>query len=240
LFDKFYKPLTDKIGVEPDFSKLANLIPISFTKDPKIRLQKINKYVDDNKIESSYCYSIIASCYKDLKQTKVAIKFHKKSIDLDEYNYSAWNNLGQIYELFDLNYFEAKKCYEKAISAKADLDLPRLNLGVLLKNHFNDIVGAKEQFEEILKFDENNAKAHNNLGNIYRRIEFLDLDKALKHLIIAVNQNNIEATINYANYIKVVKKDFDLGNSFYQKAKDLDTDNIYTEIIDLMMKSDKG
>lgn len=240
LFNKFYTPLTDKIGVEPDFSKMVQLLPISFIDDPSLRLKTIRGFMEKSKIENSYCYSILASCYRDLRQTKKAIQFYKKSTALDEFNYTAWNNLGQVYELADKNYFAAKDCYEKAILAKPDLDLPRLNLGVLLKNYFNDVKGAKEQYEAILKFDENNPKAHNNIANIYRLKEFLDVDKAIKHLLIAVNQNNVEAIINYANYLKVVKKDFDLGNSYYQKAKELDTDKIYTEIIDALMKSTKG
>jgi hypothetical protein len=32
----------------------------------------------------------------------------------------------------------------------------------------------------------------------------------------------------------------DRGNFFYQKAKELDTENMYAEIIDYMLKSNKG
>lgn len=240
LFNKHYTPLTTKIGVDPDFTKMAKLLPISFIDNPSLRLKTIVSFIKKNKIENSYCYSIMASCYKDLRQSKKAILFYKKSTALDDYNYTAWNNLGQVYELADKNYFAAKECYEKAIKAKPDLDTPKLNLGVLLSNHFKDVEGAKIQYEEILKFDENNPRAHNNLANVYRTKEFLDVDKAIKHLLIAVNQNNVEAIINYANYLKVVKGDIDLGNSYYQKAKELDTDNIFSEIIDILMKSTKG
>lgn len=240
LFKKFYSPLTERIGVDPDFSQMVQLIPISYISNAKTRLAIINGFVKKYKAENSYCYSIIASCYRDLKQSKKAIEFYKKSVELDDFNFAAWNNLGQVYEFAIHNYFEARKAYEQAINGKPDFDIPRLNLGVLLSNHFNDINGAKAQYEEILKFDENNPKAHNNLANIYKSTEYLDLDKAEKHLIIAVNQNNLEATIGYANYLKVFKKDMDRGNFFYQKAKELDTEKIYAEIIDLMLKSDKG
>jgi len=240
LFENFYRPLMEQIGVDPDFTKMVQLIPISLISDANKRLATINGFVKKHKIENSYCYSIIASCYRDLKQSKMAIQFYKKATEVDDYNYTAWNNLGQVYDFAVQNYSEAKKAYEKAINSKPNFDIPRINLGVLLRTHFKDTAGAKAQYEVILKFDENNPKAHNNLGNIYRSTEYLDLDKAEKHLIIAVNQNNLEATISYANFLKGTKKDIERGNFFYQRAKELDTNNMYGELIDIMLKSNKG
>jgi tetratricopeptide (TPR) repeat protein len=166
LFEKFYSPLTERIGVNPDLTKMIQLIPISFISDANKRLATINGFVKKHKAENSYCYSIIASCYRDLKQSKEAIQFYKKAVELDDFNFAAWNNLGRVYEFAVQNYSEAKKTYEKAINSKPDFDIPRLNLGNLLSYHFKDIAGAKAQYEEILKFDENNPKAHNNLANI--------------------------------------------------------------------------
>jgi len=240
LFSKFYRPITDRIGVEPDFTIMAGLIPISFIADPTLRLRSINNYVKKNKLENSQCYSIMASCHRDLNQIGKAIQFYKKALTLDDFNYTAWNNLGRIYELSSKNYLEAKNAYEKAIISKPDFDIPRLNLGLLLSNHLNDLPSAKQQYDEILKFDENNPKAHNNLANVFKSKEFLDLDKAEKHLVIAVNHGNLAATINYANFLKVFKKDIERGNSFYKKAKELDKDNVYSEMIDILLKSTKG
>jgi len=240
LFDNYYSQLTERIGQEPDFSKLSQLIPISFISDPTLRLWTINNFKKTNKVENSHCLSIKATCYRDLKQPDKAIIFYKKSIALDDFNYAAWNNLGQIYEQAIHNYTEAKLAYEKAIDRKPDFDIPRINLGLILSDYFKDNAGAKKQYEEILTFDENNPKAHHNLSNIYREKEFFDLDKVEKHLIIAVNQNNLEATISYANFLKVYKKDIEGGNRFYQKAKELDTNNMYTAVIDFMIKSSKG
>jgi len=68
----------------------------------------------------------------------------------------------------------------------------------------------------------------------------LDLEKAEYHLKIAVNQNLLEALISYANFLKVYKKDFERGNSFYLKAKELDVNNLYSEVIDYLIKSEKA
>lgn len=240
LFKKYYRPFFEEMDIEPDFSRMAYLIPISYTKDPKKRSQLVNKFIKKTKIQNSSAFSILASCYRDLGLFKEAIKTYNKAIKLDSFNYSAWNNLGEVYRWGFKNYEEAKKAYEKAIEIKPDLDIPRLNLGTLLSDRFDSEKKAKEQYEEILKFDENNAKAHNNLANIYKSKEFLDIDKAEYHLQIAITQNNIEAIINYANLLKVYRKNFELGNKYYEKARELDKDNLYSEIIDVLIKSEKG
>lgn len=241
LFDKFYKPLTDKIGVEPDFEKMMQLIPISDIIDPKKRLTAINNFANKYNIENSYVYSIKASCYKNMGKNKQAKRNYDKALQLDNYNYSAWNNLGEVYRWGFNNPDKAKQAYEKAIEIKPDFDIPRLNLGTLLTEKFNDEKGAKEQYEAILQFDENNPKAHNNLANIYKCVqEYLDLDEAEKHYLIAVKQDHLDALIGYANFLKLYRKNITLGNEYYEKAKKLDTDNKYTEVIDILIKSKKG
>ena len=240
LFDKYYRPLTDKIGIEPDFRKMLQLIPISYIVDPQKRLIAVNEFINQNTIENSYIYAILASCYKDMKKYKQAKKYYDKSLELDKYNYASWNNLGEIYNLGFNNFTKAKYAYEKAIEINPNLDIPRLNLGILLKEKFKDVVGAKEQYEAILKFDENNPKAHNNLANIYKLKSYFNLDKAEEHFLIAVSQDNLEAVIGYANFLKIFRKKIELGNKYYEKAKELDKNNVFAEIIDILMKSEKS
>ncbi|MEJ5146905.1 hypothetical protein [Sphingobacterium sp. MYb388] len=134
----------------------------------------------------------------------------------------------------------AKTAYEKSIEAMPQFDIPRLNLGCLWDNPLKDLIGAKKHYEEILTFEENNPKAHNNLANIYRHGELCDLSKFEKHIKIAVSQRNVEATLNYANYLKTEKKEIELGNSYYQKAREFDIDNKFGPLIDALIKTDKG
>lgn len=240
LFDKFYSPLTEKIGVEPDFTQMAELLQICFINDQSLRLDTILKYKEVYNIEHCFCYSIIASCYRDLGQPKKAIDYYKKALELDNFDFTAWNNMGRVYELAFSNFDEAKKAYEKAILCEPKNPIARLNLGVLLSNHFNDNEGARMQYEEILTFDENNPSAHNNLGNYYRQPYINDLVRAEKHLVIAVNQDDLHGLMNYANFLKLNKKEIERGNFFYRKAKELDVEKKYTKFIDLMLTTEKG
>jgi len=240
LFNEYYKQIFKRIDIEPDVSKLIELIPISNTENPKKRLKLINAFIKKYNIENASCYSIVASCHRDLKNKELAVQYYKKAIEIDNFNYGFWNNLGRVYEGMYKNFDEAEKAYLESLNCNPTSDIPRLNLAVLYKNHFKDFKKAKEINESILKFDENNSKAHNNLATIYRSDEFRDFDKFEKHIKIAMEQDLIDAYINYANYLKTQKKEIELGNSYYLKAKELDKKGYYKEIIDILINSNKG
>ena len=237
LFTTSYKKLFDHINISPDTKKLIELIPIDSMENPHKKLKSIRAFIKKNGFENSVCYNIIGDCYKNLNQKENAVANYKKAIELNALNFAAWNNLGQVYELLYQNYDEAKKAYEKSIEANPISETPRLNLAVLYKNHLKNIEKAIELNVSILKFDENNASAHSNLANIYR---LSNKEKFEKHIIIAVNQNHINAILMYANYLKLEKKNIELGNQFYLKAKELDKDGFYKDIIEIMLQSAKG
>lgn len=237
FFLNSYQKLFNRIEIEPDTRKLIELIPIDAIANPHKKLKKINQFIKTNNFENSVCYNIVGDCYKDLKQKESAIAQYKKAIELNQLNFSAWNNLGQVYEYLYLNYDEAKIAYEKSIEANPTDAIPRLNLAVLYKNHFKDISKSIELNESILKFDENNASAHSNLANMYR---FIDPEKFEKHIIISVNQDHFNSILLYANYLKFEKRNFELGNQFYLKARELDKKGVYKSMIDVMLSSTKG
>ena len=88
----------------------------------------------------------------------------------------------------------------------------------MLKQEFNDVKGAEEQYNKILEFDPKNAKAHNNISNIYKdpSAKKVDLEKAEYHLVKAIesNPNYIEALLSYGNFLKVYKKEMNIINAF--------------------------
>lgn len=239
LFDTFYRPLTDKMRVEPNFGLMTELIPISFTPDPSKRLKLIMEFYQKYQVEHTWCESIKASAYRDLGKPKKAVHHYKRAIELDPFYSLAWNNLGRVYETQLKNYSAAKKCYLKAIEGSPEFDVPRLNLGLLLSDRLNDLKGAVYQYEKILEFDENNAKAHNNLGNIYRGTyqnnEYKDHKKAEMHFLIAVSQDLTEALVNYGNFLQNDKKNPKKARELYIKAKDIDENKELTEVLDLLI-----
>lgn len=237
FFRDNYKTLLDHIDIKPNTKKLIQLIPIDSIQNPHKKLKAISDFIDKGNFENSACYNILADSYKDLGQKDLAVKNYKKAIELNELNFSAWNNLGQVYELLYHNFDEAKKAYEKSIVSNPTSEIARLNLAILYKNHLQNIQKAIELNESILQFDENNASAHSNLASIYR---LTDKEKFKKHVIIAVNQEHFNAIMMYANYLKLEEKNFDLGNQYYIKAKKLDKKGVYKDLIDLLIRSDKG
>lgn len=238
-----YEPIINILGIDLEPKALIDLLGIVLISNLEKREIALDEYLQKYK-ESSYFYSIKGGTSRDLKKFDQAIYYYNKGLKLDSTNYEILNNLGQILENVRKDYEQAKICYEKAIESKPELDIPRLNLGVLLNRHFNDAEGAKKQYVEILKFDPNNAKAHNNLSNFYKinNPTKEDLEKVEYHLLkaIEINPNYIEALLGYGNFLKVYKKEFEKGNQYYQKVRELDKEGNLKEILDVLMKSKKG
>ncbi len=235
LFEETYRSLFQKMQITPDFTHWASLAGISFIKDHTICLNSVQAYLLEHNLEHSMGYGIIGSCYRKLKMPNEAIAFYKKSIEIDAFNELSWNNLGQVYELLTSNYDQAKLCYEKAIDINPKLDIPRLNLGCLLMQHFKDNLTARHHYEEILKFEENNLKAHNNLAMTYNRSPN-ELDIVEKHLKIAASQNYIDAMINYGSFLIVDRKLKNKGLEIYRSARNLNVNEHYNSILDSLIE----
>ena len=239
-----YKPIIEKLGIDLEPKALIDLLGIALIGNLEKREIALDEYVQKYG-QNGYYFSIKGGTSRDLKKFDQAIHYYKKGLKLDATNYEILNNLGQILEHEKTDYNQAKNCYEKAIKSRPNMDIPRLNLGVLLNHHFKDPEGAKKQYEEILKFDSNNAKAHNNLANYYKKSNNPtkeDLEKAEFHLLkaIEIKPDYIEALLGYGNFLKVYKKEFEKGNQYYQKVRELDKEGNLKEILDVLIKSKKG
>ena len=243
IIQKNYEPLIEKLGSNYEPKSLIDLLSIALISNLEQREVALEEYVKRHG-ENSYYYSIKAGTSRDLKKYDQAIYYYRKGLELDSTNFEILNNLGQILENEKSDFKEARICYEKSIKSKPEMDIPRLNLGVLLNRHFKDSEGAKKQYEKILVFDPNNAKAHNNLGNLYKvnNPTKEQLEKAEFHFLKAIesNPNYIEALLNYGNFLKVYKKEFEKGNQYYQKIRELDKEGNLKEILDVLIKSTKG
>lgn len=243
IFEKKYKPITDKLGLGTNAETLTSLLNIYLISDLEKREIALDKYIDNHK-ESGYYYSIKGSTSRDLFKFDQAIHYYKKGLAIEPYHFTILNNYGQILQHIKKDYKKAKELYEKAVQANPTSDIARLNLGVLLRQEFNDINGAEEQYQKILEFDPDNAKAHNNISNIYKdpKAKKIDLEKAEYHLLKAIesNPNYIEALISYGNFLKVYKKEFEKGNEYYRRVQELDKEGNFKDLLRELIGSKKG
>lgn len=243
IFEKKYKPITDKLGFGPNAESLISLLNIYLITDLEKREIELDKYISNHK-ESGYYFSIKGSTARDLFKFDQAIHFYEKGLSIEPTHFAILNNYGQIIQHVKKDYKKAKELYEKAVQSNPKSDIARLNLGVLIRQHFNDVDGAQEQYEKILEFDPDNAKAHNNIANIYKdpRAKRIDLEKAEYHLLKAIesNPNYIEALFSYGNFLKVYKKEFEKGNEYYKRVEELDKEGNFKDLLKVLMESKKG
>jgi tetratricopeptide (TPR) repeat protein len=243
IIEKNYEPIMRKLGVDYEPIALTELLKIILIKNLEHKEIALDEYI---KIypESGYYYSVKGATSKELNNFEKAIYYYEKGLEKDPYNFEILNNLGQIIEFRLKDYKRAKSLYERAIEANPNFDIPRINLAVLLKHHFNDNEGSKEQYLKILEFDPNNAKANNNISNFYKTHNPTeeDLQKAEFHLLKAIESNPlyIDALINYGNFLKVYRKEIQKGNEYYLKVREIDKENNLKELIDALIKSEKG
>lgn len=238
-----YEPIVNKIGGDIEPKALTDLLKIALISNLEEREVELYEY-SRKYPESGYYYSIKAGTSRDLLKFDQAIHYYEKGLKLDPDNYEILNNYGQVLEHVKKDYDKARVCYEKAIDANPNFDIPRLNLGVLLNRHYDDLNGAKKQYEEILKFDPNNAKAHNNMSNFYKlpNASKEELDKAEFHLLkaIEIKPDYIDALLGYGNFLKVYRKEMEKGNSYYEQIRELDKEGNLKEMLDILIKSNKG
>jgi len=220
-----------------DVTYLTDLLAVSLTENINKRELLLDKYITKHQA-NSYYYTAKAVTYSKAKKFEQAKFNYNQAITLNNENYEALNNLGLLYHQVFNNPDRARELFEKAIVVESQLTVARLNLGVLLSSVFKDMDGAKDQYMKILEYDPTEPSAHNNLGNYYKNS---NPDKAESHFKSAIEYkpDYVEAYINYANLLKL-KGLKSAGNELYKKALELDKMGYYTNIIELLMKSDKG
>jgi tetratricopeptide (TPR) repeat protein len=233
-----YKPLLDKVGVL-DISWALSLLAITQLDSVEEREIALDQYARQYSLNTYYFAIKAATCRRDKRFKQAEINF-LEALKLEPKNFEASNNLGMLYWEVLGKYGKARLYFERAIEAKPDLTIARLNLAVLLSSRFDDAEGAKDQYEKILSY-ENEPKAYNNLSNYYKGQGKPYYGKAeqLVKKAIELNPDYVEAYLNYANLAKVMGQ-FEKGKELYRKARELDKDKKYKEFIDAIIDSEKG
>lgn len=234
-----YKEIFNKIGVQ-EKSYLIDLIVIDNIKNIEFRELALEEH-QKKYGESCELYSIKGLAEsRNGKFTKSEF-YYLKALEINPNEPYVLNNLGYLYEYGMKRIIKAKNLYEAAIKNYPNFVIARLNLGVLFANMGNT-EQALNQYNEVLKIEPSNAKAHHNIANQYKLPENLNIEKAIFHVKKAMefDPQYVEAFMSYANILKCWLKDIDEGNKYYRKALKLDKNGFFKASIKRMMKSPKG
>jgi tetratricopeptide (TPR) repeat protein len=111
-----------------------------------------------------------------------ALRMFEKAFQLDDKNFEAYMNFGQITLSFR-GYEDAKQAFSKAVALKPKDYDAHVGLGAALRG-LGDAAGAKAQYEEAQKLQANRPEAYFNLGILYQ--DYMggsagDMKEALKY-----------------------------------------------------------
>jgi predicted O-linked N-acetylglucosamine transferase (SPINDLY family) len=124
---------------------------------------KIENYI--KKFPKSFVlFNILGAVCSGQDELEVAIKHHKKSVEINPDYAEGYNNLGIAFQRLGL-FEEAVKNYKKTLKLKPDFSLAYNNLGVVLKS-LNKLDEALLISKKAIELDPKFADAHNNIGAI--------------------------------------------------------------------------
>jgi tetratricopeptide (TPR) repeat protein len=96
-----------------------------------------------------------------------AIALYQKAISYDPRFYSAYNNLGIIYEDVLLDYDKARECFETAVQINPAYDYAYCNLGILYKEAYKDYEKAMEYYNKVLRLNSKFPNIYNYIAGVY-------------------------------------------------------------------------
>lgn len=133
--------------------------------------------------------------YKRIKLQK-AINFYNRAVKLYPEHYGAWNNLGNIYVVYE-DYYSAVDAYEQAFEHNPKMMLARMNYGIVSAEKLGDFDGAITQYNNILK-----TKRHLiSIPFVYSNRKSYKVNKGLAHYNkgVAYKQKSLYNSFNYAD-----------------------------------------
>lgn len=168
---------------------------MSFTQD----IEKITKLISTRKYneglasakrlikkypKSPDLYNLIGAVYVELKDTKLALKYFRKSLKVSATHYDANANLAKQLHLLT-QYHEAIKYYQRALKTKSNSEIHNLLATALGKiGHHEDSIF---HYQKAIEITPSFAEAQHNLGVAYRQIG--NFHSAKKQFEVAVNIN---------------------------------------------------
>ena len=170
---------------------------------------------------SSILMNLQGNAYADFGQTVDAIKFFKKSIELNESYADPHYNLGHVYQS-DEEYDEAIACYKNAIGINPKYFAAYNNLANIYKA-IGDIDAAISSFKKAISINPNFADVYYNMGGALQ--EQGKLEKAIKayNKALSIDSDFADA---YSNMGGVFQEQGKLEEAIdaYNKALSIDPD----------------
>ncbi len=162
--------------------------------------------------ENNYIYGNIQ---KQLKNYNEATKYFLKAVNLKPDYSEAYNNLGNTkLKLGFIN--EAVENYKKAITSNKNNFQAYFNLAHLY-NENKDYGNLKKILHDVLKLDENNTTALNDLGYLNLILGNIEEGRKLFEKVINIDEKHIRALKNYFLITKVNSE-----NQYFKKLEKLD------------------
>ncbi len=179
------------------------------------------KYVVDSR-PTAENYFIYGNILKQTQNLREAAESFEQAIKLRSDYSDAFNNLGNIKKRLGFTE-EAIKNYKKAIDTRKNNIEAYFNLAHLYNEEkkFDDL---KNVLLSILKFDENNTTALNDLGYLNLIIGNIDEGRKLFEKVLDIDDKHIRAFKNYFLITKVNNE-----NKYFKKLSRLDLSNTNDE-----------
>ena len=149
-------------------------------------------------------FFLLGTTYLQQKKFEEAIKYLKKSIEIDPSYPNPYNNLG-IALAETTNFLEAKINYDKAIELNKNYLDAYLNRGISL-NKLKKYDEAMNDFKIVGNINPNNAKLLNNIGNVYKNLKQYDKANKYYQKAIGIQPNYLEAISNLSSVLHIEKK----------------------------------
>tara|TARA_B100000029_G_scaffold284176_1_gene277858 strand:- start:618 stop:2387 length:1770 start_codon:yes stop_codon:yes gene_type:complete len=160
---------------------------------------------------------------RELGETKNAVDYFKKAIEIDPNNANSYYNLGAIH--YDVKKFkEAKTLLEKTVELQPNFALPHFVLGNLHAD-LKDYENAISNYNKAIKINKKLAAAYNNLGLVYRNINNFEGAIRSYENAIAAKVDHVNAYHNLALVLKDVGK-FKSAIQAHEKAIKYEPENL--------------
>ncbi len=196
---------------------------LSLFKDKKFSLAEKKCSILIKKIKPNYeIFNIYAVILYELKKYDEAIKYWKKTIELNPQYHFGYNNLGNVF-LKKNELKEALNCYDKAIEIKSDYYEAYHNKGNVLSK-MNDSGNAIKSFDKAIQIKSDYLPALKSRNSFY--INQKKFDKALIELdkLMIYEPDNIDFYIQKADIFGEMNRHEEAIKN-YQMAYDLNPDH---------------